>query len=198
VHYETILQNMWRNGVRDLDEETFGRIAAAAGAFSERGAVEPQIIAPMGATEADDLIVPRGRAVGATGVGYRKSTRAKEIGDWAELEVVTFLRALGSCVDIVHRAAQRETPGWDIDYRDSGGGLHRVEVKGTVAAAFTTIDLTARELQAARQHGEGFWLFLVAHCLTDRPRIQRIRDPAARLASGAWTATPSLYSIALG
>lgn len=198
ILYEDIPPNMWRNGVRALDQATFDRIIAAAG--------QPLAIAsaaqskPLGPTEAADLIIPRSRsrAGGGSGVGYRKSKQAKVVGDFAEHLVVRFLEGVGGCAEIVHRAARGETPGWDIDYRDAAGILHRVEVKGTVAGAFSTIDLTANEMRAAREHGDAYWIFLVANCMTDRARIQRICNPAARLSDGLWTATPALYSVVLG
>jgi hypothetical protein len=83
------------------------------------------------------------------------------------------------CTDCVRRAALDETPGWDIDYLDSNGRLQRVEVKGTVAAAFTGVDITANELRAARTHGSDYWLFLVARCMSDSPRVQAILIPRA-------------------
>lgn len=200
VFYEDIPQNMWRNGVRNLDRETFNRVVAAAESkLSIRTQTDlPPTVEPI---EADNLIVPRGRVANGAGgksVGYRKSKRAKEVGDWAEYRVVTFLEDIGGCAEITHRAARGETPGWDIDYRDPAGVLHRVEVKGTVAGAFTTIDITANELRAASEHGDQYWIFLVASCQTDRPRIQRICNPAERLADGLWTATPAVYSVRLG
>lgn len=197
MFYEDIPQNMWRNGVRSLDQATFGRIVAAAGQSAVASDALPT--PPLAnLVETDSLIIPRGRSNGgANGVGYRKSKRAKEVGDWAELKVVEFLRRLGGCAEVVHRAAQLETPGWDIDYRDATGALHRVEVKGTLGGAFATIDLTANELRAAQEHGDKYWIFLVANCLTDRPRIHRICDPAAKLSHGAWIATPALFSIRL-
>lgn len=72
-----------------------------------------------------------------------------------------------------------------------------MEVKGTVGGAFATVDLTAGELKAAQAHGDSYRLYLVAGCLSDHPRIQRIRIPAAQLASGAWVATQSLFSVRL-
>jgi hypothetical protein len=200
VFYEIIPQNMWRNGVRSIDQATFDRILEAAGATTT-----PPIAVPISAIgrpeEADDLIIPKGKVVGAGkagGVGYRRSKRAKEVGDWAEQLVVELLKTQGGCADIVHRAAVLETPGWDIDYRDENGVLHRIEVKGTVGGAFSAIDLTANELRAAQQHGSEYWIFLVANCLTDHPRIQRISGPADKLTAGTWVASPALYSVSLG
>jgi hypothetical protein len=92
---------------------------------------------------------------------YRKSRRAKEVGDWAEDIVLRYISEhVSGCINCVHRAALDETPGWDIDYLDSNGRLQRVEVKGTVAAAFTGVDITANELRAARTHGSEYWLYL--------------------------------------
>lgn len=195
VFYEDIPQNMWRSGVRSLDAQTFAKILDAAGKTA--APVAPKA---AGVVEVDNLIIPKGpRTSGATAGGdYRRSRRAKEIGDWAEKTVVALLEAQGGCAEIVHRAGQRETPGWDIDYRDATGVLQRVEVKGTVGGAFAAIDLTANELRAAREHGECYWIFLVSKCLTDTPRIQRVRNPGARLEQGDWRATPSLFSVRLG
>jgi hypothetical protein len=200
LFFEIIPQNMWRNGVRDLDQAVFDQIVAQAGLGRDAAPVVAP--GPIGTLEVESLIVPKTKVIGTNGsgssIGYRRSKRAKEIGDWAERVVFDFLQAQGGCAEIVHRAAQRETPGWDIDYRDAGGVLHRVEVKGTVAGAFTSIDLTANELRAAKAHGAHYWIFLVANCLTDHPKIQRICGPAGYLASGAWQATPALFTIALG
>lgn len=200
VFYETIPQNMWRNGVRSIDQATFDRITEAARGFKLPSSIAPASLASQ-PVEADDLIIPKGKAIGggkASSVSYRRSKRAKEIGDWAELLVFEFLKAQGGCADIVHRAAVLETPGWDIDYRDENGVLHRIEVKGTVGGAFQAIDLTANELRAAQQHGTEYWIFLVANCLTDHPRIQRVRAPGKKLADGGWVATPAVYNVSFG
>ena len=194
VFYEQIPQNMWRNGIRDLPQEVYDAILAAAGQSAA------PLVASTGPIEADTLIVQRTKLEASAGGGvtvYRKSKRAKEVGDWAEAVALTFIQQTLNATQVVHRSALRETPGWDLDYVDEAGALQRVEVKGTVAAAFTTVDLTAGELKAAQAHGDSYWLYLVAGCFTDHPRIQRIRNPAAQLASGAWVATPSLFSVRL-
>jgi hypothetical protein len=50
-------------------------------------------------------------------------------------------------------------------------------VKGTVAGAFTTIDLTAKEMKAAEAWGESYWLYLVANCLSDYRKCAAYRIP---------------------
>jgi len=119
--YEDIPPNMWRNGVRALDQATFDRIIAAADQplAIATAAVQSALLGP---TEAADLIIPRGRsrAGGGSGVSYRKSKQAKVVGDFAEDLVVRFLEGLGGCAEIVHRAAGRDSgvgyrlsrPGW--------------------------------------------------------------------------------------
>jgi hypothetical protein len=83
----------------------------------------------------------------------------------------------------------------DIDYFDVDGVLQRVEGKGTIAAAFTGIDLTAKEMNAAVAHGTNYWLYLVAGCLAASPKVQAIQDPAGKLHTGEWSATPAVYSL---
>ena len=161
--------------------------------------VEGTLGVRTGPQAAHNLIYPIvGHQTGRAGANaYRRSDGAKEIGELAERAVLVFLLKLGGCAEIVHRAALGETPGWDIDYRDPAGAMHRVEVKGTEGGAFATIELTANEYRAAHRHGEQYWLFLVADCRSEAPRIQRICDPARRLTDGDWTASPALYNVRL-
>lgn len=201
TYYEDIPANMWRNGVRSLDHEVFDRIIAAAGQELDSDGLDiKRTSSPAGAVESNDLIVPPKKQTDATragGAGGRRSKISKKVGDWAELAALDFIAKQLKATSIVHRAAQNETPGWDIDYEDASG-VQRVEVKGTVAAAFVTVDLTANELHAAEQHGETYWLFLVVNCLTDRKKIMRIRNPWAKIKSGEWNAKPTTYNIEFG
>jgi uncharacterized protein DUF3883 len=192
VTLEQIPANLWRDGVRMIDPEVFNRILNLAPEHGpERGGVPAKAASIQ---TADNLIVPPTLAApgaGRTPTEYRKSRRAKEVGDWAEDIVLRYISEhVSGCINCVHRAALDETPGWDIDYLDSNGRLQRVEVKGTVAAAFTGVDITANELRAARTHGSEYWLYLVAGCMSNSPRVQAIPDPASKLASNDWTLTP--------
>jgi hypothetical protein len=118
------------------------------------------------------------------------------VGDWAEAIAVRYMQEqIVDCSDCVHRASIGETPGWDLDYRDGAGRLQRVEVKGTVAAAFTGVDLTAGEMRAAKLNGDTYWLCLVANCLTPNPIVQMIRNPAEKLAANEWSAIPAIYAV---
>jgi hypothetical protein len=198
VTLEQIPANLWRDGVRLIDPDIFNRILNLAAEHRPEGGGVSANAANI--ETADNLIVPQKVAAPGAGrrgqTGYRKSRRAKEVGDWAEDIVLRYIiEHVSRCTNCVHRAALDETPGWDIDYLDSNGRLQRVEVKGTVAAAFTGVDITANELQAARTHGSEYWLYLVAGCLSDSPRVQAIPNPASKLASLDWTLTPTLFSL---
>jgi Domain of unknown function (DUF3883) len=192
-------QNLWRDGVRALDALTYDRIMREGAPTGSLVASVPPL-AEVSIAESDELIVPAAMikaGSGKSGFGnYRKSKRAKEVGDWAEGVAVRYIRErVAGCSDCVHRAAIDETPGWDIDYVDAGGVLQRVEVKGTIAAAFTGIDMTANEMSAAASHGSNYWLYLIAGCLTPTPKIQAIQDPEGKWATGEWNATPAIFSL---
>ena len=58
--------------------------------------------------------------------------------------------------------------------------------------------MTANEIQAARTHGVNYWLYLVADCLTDTPRIQAIQNPGAKLSAGEWSAAQTLFAVRFG
>jgi hypothetical protein len=199
VNLEPISGNAWWDGVRSLSQGIYDQVVGLGTVAA--GLAEP-VPVPAGEvviSTGDNLVIPpRQRTVSGSpgGTTYRRSKRAKFIGDWAESIALRFIREqVEGATVIEHRAANGETPGWDIDYVDAQGVLQRVEVKGTVAAGFTGVDLTAGELLAAAMHGPEYSLCLVASCLTDGPKIQMIRDPVARLKRGEWIARASVVGV---
>jgi hypothetical protein len=187
---------IWRNSVRNLSLAAYEKILAAGGVA--RG---PTPKAAAQVQEGNDLLIPRkkvGAGSGASNGGWRKSSQAKAVGDWAEDAAIKFVRETLYAKDVVHRARIGEKPGWDFDYIDQGGMLQRVEVKGTVAAAFTSIDLTVGEYNAAKEHRQSYWIFLVAHCFTDNPVVQRVRDPQEKLLNQDWSAQSVLFNVTFG
>lgn len=188
---EDIPKNLWRNGVRSIDRAAFDRILQLAGATEPGGA-------PASSDAVAGTIVRTGTGLARPGrpssSTFRRSKEAKAIGDQAELAVVEFLRTRLKARDVTHRAAMGETPGWDVDYLDAEGVLQRVEVKGSVSSAFTSVELTANEMRAARQHRASYWLYLVANVGGDMV-IEAVHDPAAKIEAGVWTAQPSLYLL---
>ena len=198
---EDIPSNMWRDGIRSLPQATYDRIIALTTGQPELATVAPLPL-DVTITRSDSLILPQRpsstpAALGKS--GYRRSKQAKVVGDWAEHIVMRYLQEqVAGCSDCVHRAAANETPGWDIDYRDSAGVLQRVEVKGTISGGFSGVELTAGEMRAARAHGDSYWLYLVSGCLTARPKVQAVQNPAAKIDTGCWRSTPSIFAVRFG
>lgn len=198
INLEDIPPNAWRDGVRPLDPATYLRIMNAARTQPPLAVTAPDP-SNVSISASDTLIVPpappNARSSPST-PRPRRSKQAKLIGDWAEVIALQHIRATHpDATQVVHRAGVGETPGWDIDFLDRDSRLQRVEVKGTVAGGFTGVEFTAGELRAARAHGEDYWLYLVAGCLTTAPRVHAVRDPASQLATGLWTAAPILYQL---
>jgi hypothetical protein len=95
----------------------------------------------------------------------------------------------------IWRAARGETPGWDIDFIDLAGQRIAVEVKGSAAGTFSSVELTANELEAAKREGKNYWLFLVSNCRSRRPKVQRLQDPARLIQEGRMKKTPIQYRV---
>jgi len=209
--FERIKPNMWRNVVRELPLDIFKRIVAAAGMapptdnapsvslalpaleLVEVDEVSTNLMTPsphrtisLDAGNAGPPGSPRGHA--------RRSRNAKLIADRAEQ---ICLRHIGEDLPGVSylRHVAPESKGWDIEYVDATGTLNFVEVKGASEAAFPSFELTRKEFSAARQHGPRYWVYLVAGCLDQRPRLQRIQNPALLLDRNLLRAEPSVWEI---
>lgn len=194
---EIIASNLWRDGVRVLDPQVYQAIIAVGNAANDDYKRQQSAPSQAELAQPGELILPTalGKHQNVSGE-YERSRRSKEIGDWAEVVALAYIQSeIVGCADCTHRAALGETPGWDIDYRDAQGVLQRVEVKGTVAAAFSAIDLTKNEMTAAVQHEENYWICLIAKCETQGPRIQLLRNPAKYIGEGAWRAKPTVYRV---
>lgn len=198
VNREDIPANLWRDGVRVLAPEVYETIVNEAAVAAT---AHPLKISPQQAqlAQVQDLILPSALAKHqGTATSRRQSKRSKEIGDWAEQVALAYIkRQIAGCSQCAHRAALGETPGWDIDYCDAAGVLQRVEVKGTISAAFAAIELTSNELAAAKQYAEHYWLCLVAKCETEQPKIQLIQNPAQKIAAGEWSVAPTIFAVRL-
>lgn len=71
-------------------------------------------------------------------------TTTNTVEDCAEtLALQILMKTKGTSMHI-HRTGIGP-PCWDIDYKDHKGKLQRIEVKGTQAAAFRNIKITANE-----------------------------------------------------
>jgi uncharacterized protein DUF3883 len=160
----------------------------------------PSIITDMSA-----VLRPRRRTAttreggGTTPAFLRRSAQAKRVGDRAESVVHQWLEAnlpepLRASLQWPARDGQQ--PGWDIQYVEDRRQI-AVEVKGTTAAVFSNIEVTANEWQAAREKGRDYWLYLVTHCMQAEPRILRLQDPYRLHEAGTLDAAPLVWRLEL-
>ncbi len=209
-YIENIQRSMgWRTGVREISAEQFNRIMFLAGVASGPlfRASEPVEVVPVSTanpsrpTSLSEVLAPTpvsALTVASPSRSYRRPRDAKRTGDWAEEVVYLFLRrtlpeSQRETVDWIARRGQ--TPGWDIQYTDGAGEVIAVEVKGTTAARFPSIELTSNEWDAAAQLKERYSLYLVARALTKEPAIAVIRDPHQRYLGGDLFAEPTSWRL---
>ncbi|WP_420347215.1 DUF3883 domain-containing protein [Pelagibius sp.] len=209
-HIEWIPRNFWGVAVRELSEPAYRHILRLAGLsrLAKSRRVTKAILPPIRDVRTSrevvrpSLLLPQKRSKDAKansgGPSRRYSRNAKLIGDRAE-EVV--FRHLSDRMEDLNATEVRwvanegETPGWDIEYTDANGQTIAVEVKGTNAAAFTSIELTGGEWGAAQRLGKRYRLFLVADCLSTNPQIEEVRNPAALADKGALELTPIRWRV---
>ena len=202
-YLEKIPQNFWGVGVRILPRETYNRILELSGLPTPppetvavpEGKIEPEIV-----SGAEALLVPR---MGRVRIGkpnkYRRSRRSKAIGDQAERVVFDMLKKTLSPSErssLRWVAKEGEQPGWDLQYGEDPN-LTAIEVKGTTAAKFPTLEITANEWIAAEALRERYWLYLVADCLSLRPRIQKLQDPFGKVTAGTYSVAPLVWRFSL-
>jgi hypothetical protein len=202
-YLEKIPQNFWGVGVRVLPRETYKRILELSGLPTRpqetlvvpEGEIQPEIV-----SGAEALLVPR---MGRVRIGkpnkYRQSGRSKAVGDQAERVVFDMLKKTlspseGSSLRWV--AKESEQPGWDLQYGEDPN-VTAIEVKGTTGAKFPTLEITANEWIAAEALRERYWLYLVADCISLRPRIQKLQDPFGKVSAGMYSIAPLVWRFSL-
>ena len=90
-----------------------------------------------------------------------------------------------------HHAAEGDTPGYDISYREAGKKIG-VEVKGTGAESFGNFELTQGERETAEKMGARYRVWLVAGVRSTSPVMEVVRNPARMLEAGQLTSSPVL------
>ncbi len=197
INREQGAQNLFRDGVRVTDAATLDSILHDSG-VAKKHDLQGSNLPPTDEIEAQKasnlLLTEKGKNGGGKSPG-RYSRNAKVIGDWAEKLTFQLLEKIEGSSNHTHRAAIGETPGWDIDYIDNSGKLNRVEVKGTEAAAFCNIEITANELNAAKKHGDSYSLYLLARCMSKAPIYQIITNPAKQIDEGEWGIEPTAFRL---
>jgi len=128
----------------------------------------------------------------------RRSKFSTAIGDCGESLVYEYLQSSLEA-DGAHsfrwNARERETPGWDMEYKNKNNVLQAIEVKSTTGSRFPSIEITANEWEAASRLRENYHLALVAKTLSDEPLIEFVNDPYGLFEEGTLTAKPTTYQI---
>ena len=148
-------------------------------------------------------LLKRRKIIGWPGVEHKhqKPSALKfstAIGDCGELVVFEYLQSSLEA-DGEHsfrwNARERETPGWDMEYKNKNNILQAIEVKSTTGSRFPSIEMTANEWDAASRLRENYHLALVANTLSDEPLIEFVDDPYGLFEEGALTAKPTTYQV---
>lgn len=139
---------------------------------------------------------PRSREAGeGTGPSsQRHSRRAKEIGDRAEEIIYNALIEEYSPDKVDWTARRGKKPGWDIQVVDGDNEL-LIEVKGTTASKFNSIEISDNEWKAARKHQRSYRLALVTNVLSKNPRYEFIDDPFGLSLGETVEAQPSSWRL---
>lgn len=186
---ESKKSNYWRDAVRPVDKEFFDLIV-------ELG-LESQIIKhlesktkeylypdePPPELSDEELLMwyeAKNMLVRDSFNEIRYSQESKKIGDHGEQIVIKYLQSLGKEVQkdsIIWHAKIGETPGYDISYLDENGEQVCVEVKSTTGKKFMNFIMTSNEIESAKELKNKYKIFLVADCLSQKPKIKVIDNP---------------------
>ena len=119
---------------------------------------------------------------------YLENRRKSEIAASKSCTTMEIAKISGfgqSAADVIWHARDGEITGWDISSLDESGQPVQIEVKASVGSSVTSLIMTANEWRAAREHGAGYFLYLVTDVFKKQPRIEVICDPAKRVQEGA-------------
>ena len=80
------------------------------------------------------------------------------------------------------RRTPTHNPGFDLYQGDElAAATHWCEVKAmTGSLADRPVGLSRKQFECAREHGAGYWLYVVERAGTEEARIVRIQDPAGK------------------
>lgn len=201
--YENIKTSMgWRTGVREISAEVFDDILSdALGKRQATRTKEPSVVsARVLQSDPSELLIarPASKIGGVARASRYSSRRTKEIGDWAEELVYRWLcdTLTPSERDTIDWVAQRgETPGWDISYTSDASAHISVEVKATMSARFSVVEITANEWHAAELQGDDFVLALVSRALSQQPHIALLWNPLKHVRDGSLTVEPTSFRL---
>ena len=95
--------------------------------------------------------------------------------------VIEYERERGAEVKDVSNPSLKK--GFDLQSRHPNGEVRYIEVKGRTG--IVSVELTANEWRQAANHRDRYWLYVVYHCDTDKPKLYPCRDPFGNLIAKA-------------
>jgi len=210
--FEKISDNLWSVAVRNISDHTFQAILNAASIEFAEGEplitnsspVIPNIdsVNPLIVSGQNQIFLPhpdsekeKERSSDSTAKSGRYTKYSKLYGDHSEKVVYNMLQENNS-QQLRWTARDNEKPGWDIEYYDNDN-LTAVEVKATSGKRFLSVDITSNEWKAAKEKGSQYNLYLVADCLSTKPKIQIINDPYFLYLEKKISVDPLLYRLTM-
>jgi hypothetical protein len=70
-----------------------------------------------------------------------------------------------------------------------------VEVEGTTADAFPSLEVTANEWEAAAEKADDYWPYLVTRCTSKKPCILPLQNLFQQHTHGRIAAVPALWRL---
>lgn len=199
--------NHWGTSVRPISADVYSWILAQAGLSGivlASVAGEDEGVAGATAVVSEDPLslirkrkLSNGRHGGSSG-GRPYSKDSKEVGDAAERAVFEHLMKTLTVSEVASLrwvSKVGETPGWDMEYTNDANELVAVEVKGTKAPMFASIDISGNEWRAAEKKGDLYYLYLVAEALSQAPVISSLRNPFLASKDGPLAVRPIMWRV---
>lgn len=127
------------------------------------------------------------KADGRTSTSPRYAKESKKIGDMGEERVFEFLKKelmkagrndLAEKTIWHQKCKSDRTPGWDItSYEADTGKAMYVEVKSSTGSKINEVIMTKKEWEAAKSHGDNYFIYLVSNVLRQEPNVEILRNP---------------------
>lgn len=193
-YYEKIPEskksNYWRDGVRQINLETYNKIVNSSDYHIKSGEEKPVLEYSFDKPELlfveEDLLKSyskNNQKVKSGNSKPRYNVEAKKIGDLGERMVYEYLKShlnYDQAKTLVWHADIGEKPGYDISYIDEDNNRICIEVKATTGKRFNNFIMTINEANAAKELGENFKIYLVSDCLSKSAKLNIINNPTSQ------------------
>lgn len=187
---ESLKNNYWRNGVREISKDIYIKILKHAGINLDNELNEISIDETM-YTKIDDVevsIIDDGGFVDYKNKNKHKNNNkfslkknTKKIGDRGEAIVYKYLNETlneEEKSNLKWHEQLKEYPGYDFSYINKYGKKIGIEVKATTSAVITNFVMTRNELKASESENLEYYIYLVLECFSTKPKIQILKNPS--------------------